>query len=498
MAQRTVLLLSSFVVCALLSASGSSRSEIPQMDRMDRALTRKQVVDIGVRRSLGLLINRHEKTRQQLGIASAKRAYIPQLSFDGAYANRTPFDRSLSRDQRLSYGAIFNWASPIGTSVSAGVELDQNVSGATQESESVNTAQHASSAFLSARQPLLKGGWSAGAATPLKKAKIDALIQQETYRQELDELIVDLERAYSDLAYAQADLAIKTRSRDRAKKQFEDTKENIRRGIIADIEIYVVEENLVYFEQQLVQAEKNLALARRTLAQLLHLDDRSLLKASEGLELNSLHWIKDEGAVKLGLDGNPSLRIQQLQLARSRVQVAFEKNQTLPELDLVTSFKLNGLDASYAEHWKDMLGARRPAVTVGLSLTLPLSIHTNRAEKHRADLQQQQELIRLKQLEVHVRYLIGDLLTRAASERKQLALAKRRVELNQLKLGAELEKYKNGISTLADVVRFQRDLDQALISEQQVFLQLNTTRSQLHQAQGRLHRSFGIRLKKGA
>jgi outer membrane protein TolC len=491
---RTVLLLSIFMVCAL----GHTWAEIPQMQRMDRALTRKQAVDMGVRRNLGLLINRHEKKRQELGIASAKRAYIPQLTFDGGYANRTPFNRSLSRDQRLSYGAVFSWASPIGTSVNAGIDLDQNVSGATKESEAVNTAQHASSAFLSARQPLLKGGWSAGAATPLEKAKLDALIQQETYRQELNALIVDLERAYSDLAYAQADLTIKTRSRDRAKKQFEDTKENIRRGIIADIEIYVVEENLVYFEQQLVQAAKNLALARRSLAQLLHLDEGSHLKASEGLKHTRQGWLKDKDAVRLGLDGNPSLRIQQLQLARSRVQVAFEKNQVLPELDLVTSLKLNGLDASYAEHWNEMIGARRPEVIVGLSLTLPLSIHTNRAEKHRAELQQQKELVRLKQREVHVRYLIGDLLTRGAAEQKRLALATRRVELNRLKLKAELEKYKNGISTLADVVRFQRDLDQALISEQQAFLQLNNTRSQLHQAQGRLHRFFGIQLKKGA
>ena len=109
---------------------------------------------------------------------------------------------------------------------------------------------HDASLEISLKQPLLKNGWRTGAATPLKKAQLDVEQQKESFRLRINQLIVDIESAYWRLALAQADLIIKRRSQEIAQQQFEDTRENIRRGILAPSEIFVVEENLVRFQQQ--------------------------------------------------------------------------------------------------------------------------------------------------------------------------------------------------------------------------------------------------------
>ncbi|MCK5796263.1 MAG: TolC family protein [Deltaproteobacteria bacterium] len=476
-------------------ASSPSPQAIPApVLRVDKALTLRQTMHLAAKRNLGLLVDRLEQRRVALGYAAAQAAFLPVLDLDTTYATRTPFDRRPPRNQRLQYGAAISWKSQVGTILSAGMNVDQNLTGQTQQSSSVNTAQHSSSLTLAATQPLLRNAWRAGAANTLAEAKIDIEVQRALFVDQLEKVLADVETAYWQLAFNQSDVANRKRAQKRAQEQYDDTKENIRRGILAEINIYVVEENLVFFSQQLTRSQQNLTLAQRKLAQLLLLDATSKISVAIKLTAPKSSPTR-QNAIRLGLLQSPRLRAEALRLSKNRVELAFEKNQALPSLDLVASFSLNGLDARYGEHLAEIFTAKRPTASLGLRFSIPLSYSANRAKIGRANLARQAQLVALKREETRVRYQIGDVVTQMDYQRRLLHLAKRRLVLSKLKLSAEIQKYKNGISTLDSIVRFQRELDQAMIGVKKNLLALRINQVRLNRLQGTLHQRFGVTIK---
>lgn len=461
-------------------------------------LSYKQAIAIGVKRNIALLAKRAEKQRQALLPESAYEDFSPLLNFHVEYTDDAPATSTSSRQRRLNYGLGVEWKSTVGTKLEAGLGIDQRLAGTTTDSTTGTTSNitHSGDFGLSLTQPLLKDAWSTGAATPLQEAAIDSAIQREIFRDQLNSLIVEIDSAYWQLAFAQGDLATKMRSRDRAKGQFDDTAENIRRGIVADAEIYVVEENLVFFKQELIRAKEHLRLAQRKLLRLLNLKGIKTIKASSALDGFTSNIPPQQTALKTGLKQNPEIRLQRLRLKRARVDVAYQKNQQLPSLDLAASLTLNGLQTGYGQLWEDIAAARRPDARVGLVFEIPLWRAPLAAKVQRSQLYAKRRLLEFKDKEQSIHYQIANLLTEVDAEQKRLKLALRRKELNQKKLEAEVEKYKNGISTLADVVRFQRELDQAAIALAREQRNLHQSYAKLLRAQGDLHHRMGIGLGK--
>jgi outer membrane protein len=307
------------------------------------------------------------------------------------------------------------------------------------------------------------------------------MIQKEIYRGEINTLIANIESAYWDLALAESDLQIKTRSRDRAKQQFEDTAENIRRGIIADVEIYIVEENVVIFEQELLRTDQTLATARRRLAELLALEPDELLDAEDELVKPTLTAPSRQATVKLGLEQSPAILAQLRRSELASARYGYASNQALPALNLnagVAVFR-------YAI----------PEATVGLSLSVPLDrgAISSAVESSRIDNEKQE--VELRNQQSKVQFEIENALAELELNLRLLSFATKRVELAELKLGAQNDKYKNGISTLADVVRFQRDLDDALIASQRLIRAVHVGQSKLLSSQGTLAKTVGVGLE---
>ncbi|PIE17792.1 MAG: hypothetical protein CSA65_07785 [Proteobacteria bacterium] len=474
------------------SAAPGASAGVPKALRVDRAVSLGEAMRLAATRNLGLLRGALERDRVKLGYDAAWATFLPELTLNASYANLPPFvvdassTASTAANQRLAYGANVSWTSPVGTSLSVGMNTNPH--------RLTGAASNSSSLSLTATQPLLKGGWKAGAANGLAEAALDVGIQRALFRQQLEALLAQVQNAYWALAFAELDVKNRKKTRDRANQQYLDTKENIRRGIIAKIEIFVVEDNLVFFEQQLMTARQRLALARRALAQLLQVAGDSKLSCSDALGELPAKLPTSATVVAAGLRGNPRLRAEHLRLRKNRVQLAFQKNQALPSLDLTASFRLNGLDEQYGRHLSQVFSADRPEATVGLVLTIPLSWRANRAKVSQAKLGLQRQLLALKRQEALVRYQVGDALTNLGFQVRRLRLAERRLALSKKKLGAEVEKYKNGISTLDVIVRFQRELDQAVLGVRRAQLSLRQSWASLSQLLGSQHRRFGIRL----
>lgn len=466
------------------SASASAQSGV---------LTHGEVMTRAVDNNLALLVDSMAREIEALRAREARRAYTPVVFLQPEFiASQTAVRTSeteepaILRQSRFDVGGGVRWNTPWGTSLA--------LRAATTPWYSTFAPTPLTSAELSVNQSLLRNGW--GSANLLDVADLDVELQRQLFVGQLNTLLTRVDAAYWELAYAQADVEIKEKSRDRAQSQYEDTKENIARGLLAPGDIFVVEENLVIFEEQLLRSQEALVLARLRLARLMQLESHATeLAAADSLDALQTELPTEQDAIGVALRESPRVTAQRIAVRQAEATLAFDRNQSRPVLDVSAALGVNGLSEQFGESWGETLGGDNPTVRVGLYFEVPLVSGPYRARVVRSGLQREQAELQLQQIESDVAYDVRELLTQLESRIAALDFAKRRIDLAENKLATERDKYTRGLSTLTDLVRFQRDVDAARISERRARVDVIVLRARLLDTQGVLHRAVGVEVR---
>jgi outer membrane protein TolC len=481
-----------------LSSSSSSSSSLASLgsdapgaagdEAAATTLTWLEALDHGVRQNQGLLVERFSRDRLALGVPQAWAVWSPSVFLDGAYrrpqqVTTTVVDNRFI-DDRAAYRLGVSWRNVIGTRLEASVGVDQGLGGGLSQP----------TVAVALEQPLLQGGFIDGAGLRVTEAEFQRAIQREVFRHTINTFIADLDAAYWDTSLAQADVVIKRRSRDRAQKQFDETTENIRRGILASTEIYVVEESLVIFAAELRRAEQRLLLAARALQQTLFGDVHAAPRASDDLTAIDLTIVVPPAgeAADVAIREHPLIRAQRLRVELAQAQARTAFNGVLPALTVRSSVGVIAADPNYGTAWKTLV--EEPSVTaeVGARLSIPLDRSAVHAGLHAAEINVAQANAELARVTQQVVFGVENARSQLATEVALFESVTRQQTLAEQKLSAQLDKYQSGLSTLQDVVRFQRELDEAMSGVQRVARNVRTGRVRLLAAVGTLHDDIGV------
>ena len=132
---------------------------------------------------------------------------------------------------------------------------------------------------------------------------------------------------------------------------------------------------------------------------------------------------------------------------------------------------------------------------MGLNFTTPILRDADRARAERARAERERARLELRQARDEARYGARELTVQIQARRERLELATKRVGLALAKLDNEEEKYKSGISTLPNVVLFQRDLDSARIAERRAQADLAGLASRMFALRGELPARAGLEVR---
>jgi outer membrane protein TolC len=456
--------------CAVAALAATASADEP------RALTHDAALRLAAERNAGLLVAGLERARLDAVAETARAPYLPQLKVEAAAReNGTAADRT----RALETTGTLAYASPYG----------QTVTVAGTVTAPLSPEQKAGKALtIDVSQALLRAG-PYGGASDLKQADLDARIAREQYRVALNSLLRQADRAYWELSFARDEVEIKRRSRDRAKSQFEETRENIRRGLLAPGEIYVVEENVVSFEDLLSRAEENLALAESGLRRLLILPPAARVAAVTQLDVGAATDPSEADSQGVAVAKSPAVLAARLSVDRASVGVGGEVQKALPQVDLFGHFGLSsGFDTLlYVPNERQIRG--------GLRVSLPFWWGPDTARVRRAQTELRQRRADLQDAENAAATAVHEAALKVTARVQRLGLASRLVDLGQKKLDNEREKYKSGLSTLADVVRFQRDLDSALSNANRAKVDVLAARAELLAARGDLHDAVAVSVR---
>lgn len=257
---------------------------------------------------------------------------------------------------------------------------------------------------LTAVQPLLRNGWRVGTMSKIRMAAKDSEMAFHQYRRELIKLISTAEVLYWDLYYSQERAEVLLESVKIAEKLYKDTQTKKEIGRASDLEVLEVESVMA---QRKTQYDDALQTVQDNVNRLASLYSRSLAyeqkKGIVALDEPKLVDIRDFNFYELNrsaYEANPDFLIQKLELSKRNIQLAYAKNQKLPQLDLRASYGLNGLGDSYKNAFEDADNADFVAWSVGFDFRVPIGGNRKATQEYEAaKIQVKQVLLALKSTE---------------------------------------------------------------------------------------------------
>jgi outer membrane protein TolC len=321
---------------------------------------------------------------------------------------------------------------------------------------------------LTATQALLQGGGIAVNLVTVRQARIDVLTSQYELRGFAQDLVAQVEETYWDCALAGRQIEIVQNALSVAEQQYAETRERIRLGKLAEVELAAAEAEVALRREELINARSALETTRLRLWRLLSptrvtADDASIgltsLPATPPSEPDDV-----AAHIALAMRMRPDLNQARLLIQRNELELVRTRNGLLPRLDLFATLGATGYASSFGSSLHNV-GNKNYDVLVGLSGEFPPINREARARNTRALLDRDQARLALENLaqlaEVDVRGAFIE-LQRAEEQVRATAVTRR---LQEEKLRAETEKFSVGKSTSLLVAAAQRDLLSGQIAE---------------------------------
>ena len=495
-------------VTRLIEAAALGRGQAAQPERrvdltLDDALARalERNLDIAVQRLVPLVFD--------LNIAERQAFYRPTLSTDFSSTSRTN-PSSTQLDGGLSVetdSATFN--STVGQPVPWGggsfdVSWNNNRTETTNFFSSFNPSYRSTFA-ASYTQPLMRGFRIDTARQQLAVTRINRDISDVDLRETITNTLTDVRTAYWELRYAVAAVDVQRQALELAEQLVRDNRARVEIGTLAPIDIVQAQSEAAARRQSLALAEQNLRTAELALKRFLveGTEDELWRATLNPVEQPAISYdpIDIEAAVRTALDQRTDLTRARRQRDINDVNVRALRNNTLPALDLVGTYQLQGqggtrftrqglggavgsvVPGGFGDAIDQLVDVDFPTWTVQLQLNYPIGQSAAEAAYARSRLELQQTEAQMRQIELQIATDVTNAALQIDSIQKRIEAATAARALAEEQLAAEESKYEVGMSTNFFVVQAQRDLATAQDTELRAILDYQNALIEFERAQ---------------
>jgi outer membrane protein TolC len=342
-------------------------------------------------------------------------------------------------------------------------------------------------------QPLLRNFRTDSTRAQIRVTRINRDISDIQVQATITNTLASVRHAYWDLVFASESVSVARRSLDLATKLVEDNKVRVEVGAMAPIDVVQAEAEAANRRLALAQAEATRQTAELTLKRLIvsGTDDPLWTSPIDPIDRPSAGFepIDIDTAVRAALDRRTDLRQSRRQRDANDISVEQLRNQTLPGLDFVATYGLQGIGgtqfirtgglggqvlSTIPGGFGDALALLRdrsyPTWNLQLQLSYPLGGSPADAQYARARITVRQTEAQIRALELQVATEVTGIALQVRNNLTRLEAARAARELTEKQLEAEQSKFEVGLSTNFFVVQAQRDLADAQNTELRALL----------------------------
>ena len=196
--------------------------------------------------------------------------------------------------------------------------------------------------------------------------------------------------------------------------------------------------------------------------------------------------------IKEALELRPDYRQAVLDLQRRNISLVFAKNQALPQLDLVGSLDLLGIDENFGTSVRRIGNRDETAWTAGAIFSVPIPNREGRGNLNAARLSSAQGLVTLQRLEQQIVVDVDNASGQIVTGRQRIASTSEARALAKESLDASGERLRAGTGTTFEVLELQKRLAEAEAAEVRARADYNKAVSEYHRQTGTTLRIHGV------
>ncbi len=172
-----------------------------------------------------------------------------------------------------------------------------------------------------------------------------------------------------------------------------------------------------------------------------------------------------EEALQAALQNRWDYRRAQRELESRQIEKHFHENQKLPALDLVAGAGVSGLGADEAEARREAESGDYYSWNIGVELSMPLGNRTAQGNYLAAVREAETAQLRIEQIRKTIVLELRESLRAIALTREGIRATERTRVAMEKRLNAARERFRLGMTTSNDVLRFEEDYAQAASNE---------------------------------
>ena len=378
---------------------------------------------------------------------------------------------------------------PTGTEIGIGISNQQTWS------DLYSDDLYESRLGLSVTQALLKGASLGYNLAGLRQARLDTNISLYELRGFAEALVAQVEETYWEYALAQRQIEIFLESLKLAQQQKDEAQEMIKIGYLAESELAAAQAEIALQREGLINARSNLDKTRLQLLRLMNPPDAGWWQREVVLlhepAIPNVTLDEVDSHVEIAMKMRPDLNQARLQIIQGDLQIVKTKNGLLPKMDFFIDLGKTGYADSFNRSLRDMDGDSYD-IGAGLSLQFPPVNRQARAQYHASLINRSQAEESLKNLDQLVQVDVRSAYIEVNRAKEQIAATAATMALQEEKARIEREKFRVGKSTSLLVAQAQRDLLSSRIAEIRATINYLTALIELYRLEGSLLERRGI------
>jgi outer membrane protein len=455
-------------------------------------LTEQEAVERATRFNLTLASERIAPLTWDFSMAATRANYLPTLTSSFGYVDSTTLPSNAFSGGTRTERNEQNWAGGLSQNLwRGGGRYQVNWSNARDETSATSTlCRPCYSSTLNAQfvQPLIQNRAIDNVRATIRTNEINQRIAELNLSGSEVSILAQVRNAYWELVFAQQALEAARISLDLADKLVQDNQARVEIGTMAPIDIVQAQAEQASRRQQVVTAEATVRNNELALKRLIvgGTDDELWTATLVPVDrpLVTEQPLDLEAAVRNALSQRTDLAVVRRNLEAADVTLQSLRNQTLPQLDAITTLNLQGRGgvgvtrpdpltggtqtfptATYFDTLRNIPSFSAPTWNFRVQFSYPLGTSAARANVARQGLirQQTEATLRTTELQIATEVTSAALAVRNSFEAMRAATASR--ELSEQRLNAVQSKFDVGMSTNYEVVQAQRDLNEARNSE---------------------------------
>jgi len=366
-------------------------------------------------------------------------------------------------------------------------------------------------------QPLLRNFGLLPNTRLIRIARNNKDISQHLFEQQVVQLVNQVQNLYWDLVFAGKDVEVRRKSLDLAVKTNEDNKRMAEIGTLAPIDVVQSEAEIANRRELLIRAEYSLAQMEDQMKKLISsLGDPGRV-AVRIVPLDSLATMDDYRdfdlvqAVSYAIEQRPEIKQQRKRIDNSGIDLKYFRNQLLPDVRFNVSYGTAALEGvsrvfegggfgglpffggtpvvagstGLGDAFNRLLGSDFPTYGASISVEIPLSNRSRRADYARASVARRQSEKRLRALEQQIALEVRNAHTQLEMNRARIEATQKARELAERNLEAEQKKFQLGTSQIRFVLEEQVRLAEAQTNEVNAQVSFTKAKRDLDRAMGK-------------